>query len=264
MPEIVGHDKIIHRLFQGVPQVSVFRGEPSVGKWTTALWLKDFLDIKEGDFMPIRYLSADAAREAVDFVRRAPHGRYRMLTVYLGNAPWSNQSMLLTTLESLPTTVFVVFVTSPTDISHPLLGRGEIFDFRRLSTADVTKILMQRNFREETAKRLAELSGGRVGVALRAASSNEDKIAVLGVVRSLRARDAKALDTFASRWSEDCSVMLDALCRETVTGRPMLFSAEDAEATGRKLAMKVLGALRVDVRPRLVIHSQLMTVLKEG
>jgi replication-associated recombination protein RarA len=262
MSEIVGHDDIIESLSQGIPPVSIFLGEDSVGKWTTAMWVRDRLKIQDGDFLALRHLSADSARAAGDFVKRAPHGHTRLLVVYMAGSGWSTQAMLLTSLENLPPTSLVILVTPPVTLSDPLMSRGEVFVFGLLRVQDVKQILLARNFKEGAAQHLAELSGGHVATALRAAGSNDAKVLVLGAVRALLTRDAKALDTFAPRWAEEHTLLLDSLCRETISGRLCLFTEEETEALGRKLALKILTLLRVEVRPRLVIHSQLMSVLR--
>ncbi|WNN95039.1 ASCE ATPase [Microbacterium phage Magritte] len=263
MSEVIGHDKIIARLTNvGIPHVAIFRGEKSVGKWTTALWVKDRMEIQDGDFLALKFLSMDGVRNALQFVKRAPHGKFRLLVAYLGGSTWSTQSAFLVALEKLPPTTRVILITPPDTMSPPLQSRGEIFDFSLLSAESVQQILMSRNFGESTAMHLASLSGGRVEIALRAMESNETKIGVIGAVRALLSRDAKTLDSFATRWSEEHTILLDTMCREAITGRPYLFTQEEIDALGRKLALKILTATRPEVRPRLVVHSQLMTVLR--
>lgn len=262
MSEIIGHDRIIERLKSGIPPVSIFRGEKSVGKWSTAMWVRERLNVSGGDFLAFRSLTMERARDAVRFLRAAPHGTQRLLVAYLGGSTWSTQAALLLILEKLPPTSLVILVTPPDTLSPALQSRGEIFDFSLLSEESVQQILMSRNFGEGSAAHLASLSGGRVETALRATESNETKIGVIGAVRALLSRDAKSLDSFANRWSEEHTTLLDSMCREAITGRPYLFTQEEIEALGRKLALKILTATRPEVRPRLVVHSQLMTVLR--
>ncbi len=262
MSEILGHEKIIARLETGIPPVSIFRGEKSVGKWTTALWVRDRLGVVDGDFLALKFVNMENLREAVKFLKRAPHGKQRLLVAYLGGSSWSTQGSLLSILENLPPTSLVILVTPPDTLSAPLQSRGEMFDFGLLTTATVAQILMGRNFGEAAAEHLASLSGGHVDAALRFADVNETKISVLGAVRALLLRDAKTLDTFASRWSDEHTTLLDVMCREAISGRPYVFTAEETEALGRKLALKILTTVRTDVRARLVVHSQLMTVLR--
>lgn len=262
MTEIVGHEKVIARLSEGIPPVSIFRGEKSVGKWTTALWVKERLGVVDGDLMELKFLHMEGVREAVKFLKRAPHGKQRLLIAYLGGAGWSTQAGLLLALENLPPTSLAILITPPDTMSPALQSRGEIFDFSLLTNDEVATILRGRNFGESMAEQLASLAGGHVVNALRFTETNEIKIAVLGAVRSLLLRDAKALDTFAARWSDEHTELLATLCRETVSGRHILFTEEETGALGRKLALKILTTMRPEVRPRLVVHSQLMTVLK--
>lgn len=262
MPEIVGHEQVIARLLGGIPPVSIFRGERSVGKWTTALWVKERLGVEHGDFLELTYLHMEGVREAIKFLKRAPHGKQRLLVAYVGGSGWSVQAGLLLALENLPPTSLVILVAPPDTLSPPLQSRGEIFDFSLLSNDEVKQILMRRNFGESSAEHLASLAGGHVSNALRFTETNETKISVIGAVRALLLRDARTLDMFAGRWSDEHTSMLTAFCYEAMTRRHVLFTEEETDALGRKLAMKILGALRTEVRPRLVVHSQLMTVLK--
>lgn len=262
MPEIIGHDKVIARLRQGIPPVSIFLGEKSVGKWTTALWVRDRLAPVDGDIMELRHLDMAGAVEAVKFLHRTPFGKQRLLIAYLGGSPWTTQASLLIALENLPPTSLAILVAPHDVLSPAMLSRGEIFEFNLLSPDEVAQVLMSRNFGEAAARNLAEMSGGRVGTALRLIDANETKISVLGAVKALRLRDAKTLDTFAGRWSDEHTQMLAVLCREAISNRPQVFLTEELELLNRKLALRILTSLRHDVRPRLVIHSQLMTVLK--
>jgi replication-associated recombination protein RarA len=262
--EIVGHESVLRRLRLNLPSVSLFLGATSVGKWTTAQWVREQYKVSDGDFLAVRSLTVESATKVSTFLRFKARDGNRLAVVYVGSAGWTAQNVLLSSLENIGPSSAVILVADrdESDIAPTLYSRAEVFAFGRLHESQVAEILIRRGFKESTANHLATLSDGRVQPALRLLNQNETKVAVLGVVRALLLRDAKTLDTFASRWSEEHTALLDVLCREAITGRPMVFEAESIEALGRKLALKILTALRHDVRARLVVHSQLMGVLR--
>ena len=262
MPEIIGHDHILRVLEGGLPRVSIFRGPYSVGKRTTAMHVAEQMDLSAADYLYVRHLDADRARSVRRFIMNTPQGERRLAVVSLANASEVAQNILLAALESIPETSHIILIDDGDAALETVLSRGNVFLFQLLSAASVKKILMGRNFGEASAEQLAYISQGHVSDALRYASANDTKIAVLGAVRCLRDRDAKGLSSFAGRWSEDHTVLLTKLCHETLTGRSVLFEKEHAEALGKRTAMKILSVTRQDVRPRLVIHAQLMGVLR--
>lgn len=264
MPRPIGHNKILKRLHKGVPQVSLFLGEESVGRWTTAEYVLKAMDIQNGDYLRIKHLNEERARDVSTFLKNAPFGAQRAVLIYLGEASLKAQNILLPTLEALPKTSRVIMVGGLYDALPALKSRGEVFHFGLLKKKDVQEILMSRGFNEANAQHLAELSGGRMSQALQLASApgNDTTILVKAAVRAVKDRDAKTLDSLASRWSEAHSELLSAYCREAITQRLYVFTEADVEYMGRSLALQILTALKTTVRPRLVVHAQLMGVLR--
>ena len=259
----IGHDSIIDMLEVYCPPVIILEGEESVGKWTTAMWLKDRVEdrMKPGDYLEAKHLDVVSARRIANHLFHLPYGLLRLAVVFLGHGTDAGQNVLLKALEELPGSARVILVAPTGNILPTLRSRGHSFYFLPLSTDDVEKILLARNFNPTMAENLARVSGGHVNNALRYASANETKVVVLGAVRSLVQRDAKALSTFASRWSDDHTDLLIQLCQETLTGRSVIFK-EDENFLGNRTAMQILRVLNTEVRPRLVIHAQLMSVLR--
>lgn len=112
------------------------------------------------------------------------------------------------------------------------------------------------------AKRLAELSGGQIKKAFEALDELTIKPVVLLALRAFREHDAAALDRLADKWSDEHTSLLVKWCTESVTDRWALFSEAESELPGRSLPLKILMALSADIRPRLVVRSSLMSVLR--
>lgn len=264
MDRPIGHESVLDLLEAHNPQVIILEGEESVGKWTTAMWLKDRVAdrMKLGDYLEAKHLDIKVARQIRNHLIHRPYGILRLAVVYL--APYSTvgQMALLKTLEELPGSARVIFVAPTGAVLPTLASRGSTFYFLPLSKANVEEILLARNFNPSMAEQLARLSGGHVGNALRYASANGLKVLVLGAMRSLMTRDAKALDTFASRWSDDHTDLLIRLCQETLSRRFVIFTEDDGDALGKRTALQILRRIHTDVRPQLVIHAQLMSVLR--
>lgn len=258
---VVGHERITRVLALELPQVSLFVGPDSVGKWTAAEWLRREHAILDGDLLRIRRLTVDDARTLVRFASIAPVGARKLAIVRLDRATPASLHILLKSLEEAHESVRFILIarekTLPTVVS-----RAEVFQFSLLTTEQVTTILLKKNFKPVEAKRYAELSGGHVSRALAMVEGMDAKITVLSAVRALRERDAVALDNHAGKWEDKHTELLAELCREVITGRWRVFSDAETEGMGRKLPLRILTALRQEIRPRLVVRYSLMSVLK--
>lgn len=255
----IGHRAIMRRLRTGVPPVSLFVGPPSVGKWTIAQWtLEHVCDIHPSSILEKRSLSIDTARELSWALRSTG---IRGAIVFIDGASQNALNALLKTLEELPARARVILVATEKPMAT-IASRAELFSFSLLREAEVEEVLRRRNFNEVTAQRLAGISGGMVRIALRHAESHEIKVHVLAVAAAIQNRDAKTLDGFATRWSDEHSILLSTLCTEVITGRWRVFEEGEAGDLRRKLAFKILSAMEASIRPRLVVHSTLMDVLR--
>ena len=65
-----------------------------------------------------------------------------------------------------------------------------------------------------------------------------------------------------AKWTDEHTELLVVWCTETITERWKLFKAEDADLPGQKLPLRLLIALRADIRPRLVVRHSLLSVLR--
>lgn len=258
---VIGHEGILARLTGALPPVSLFVGPASVGKWTTAEHLRGEHGVRPGDVLRVRSMTAEDARGVVQFSLAAPLAQSRLVIARLDKSTPQTQNMLLKTLEEAPATTRFVLV-SPEMPQETIVSRAEVFRFSLLTHEQVEDVLLQRKFKPTEAKRWAALSGGQVRKALALAEGLDAKVTVLSAVRSLRERDATSLDNLAVKWTDEHTMLLGSLCREAITGRWKIFDPAEVEGMGRKLPLSILFALRADIRPRLVVRSSLMSILK--
>lgn len=258
---VVGHERITRVLAAELPPVSLFIGPDSVGKWTTAEWLRREHAIQDGDLLRIRRLSADDARTITRFATVAPVGERKLVICRLDKSLPASMNALLKTLEEASESVRFILISR----DMPMLtiaSRAEIERFGLLTEAEVAEVLQKKNFSANQAKIYAALSGGQVRKALRAAEGLDAKVTVLSAVRAIREKDADALDNLAGKWTDEHTELLSELCLEAITGRWRIFNEAEVEGMGRRLPLKILTALRNRIRPRLVVRASLMSVLK--
>lgn len=258
---VVGHEQIRQRLTGRLPSAALFLGPASVGKWTLAEHLRAEHKILAGDVLRVRQLTAEAARTVVRFCHSAPMGKRRLALIRLDGADPRQLHMLLKTLEEAPASTHIILLAQELPL-ETISSRTEIHSFSLLSDAQVEDVLLQRKFKPGDAKRWAALAGGQVRNALDLSDGLDAKVTVLAAIRAIRERDANALDNLAGKWGDQHSLLLGSLCREAVTGRWRIFDPAEVEGMGRRLPLSILFALRADIRPRLVVRSSLMAILK--
>ncbi len=258
---VVGHEELLKRLTVDLPRVALFVGPPSVGRWTTAEHLRSLRGVMPADVLRVRKMSADEARSIVSFASSAPLGNAKLVIARLDGANPGTLHQLLKVLEEATEQMHFILISSELPL-QTLASRAEIFRFPLLTIEQVEDVLLQRRFNPSEAKRWAAVSGGQVRRALDLAEGMDAKITVLAAVRAIRERDADALDNLASRWADEHTKLLGALCREAISGRWKVFDHAEVEGIGRKLPLSILFALNTDIRPRLVIRSSLMTILR--
>lgn len=209
----------------------------------------------------VRLLTSDDARSVVRFALASPLGVRRLAIIRLDQATPAALHVLLKTLEELPPTTHIILIATEMPL-ETIVSRAEMFRFSLLTEEQVEDVLLQRKFKPTEARRWASLSGGQVRKALDLVEDLDAKITVLSAVRAIRERDANGLDNLATKWTDQHSDLLGALCREAITGRWRIFSDAEVEGMGKKLPLSILYALRPEIRPRLVVRASLMSVLK--
>lgn len=245
-----------------LPRVSLFEGPKSVGKWSTAEWLRRRENISDSDVIRIKKLRVSDAMAVSRFAMLKPtEGDRRMAIISLDNATAEAINHLLKTLEeSAPTTVFILVAAKK--VLDTIKSRAVVFPFHQLGTDDVAAILEQRKFTPTQARIWAERSQGSVGAALSSAEAVEVKPTVMLVVKAFRELDTTALEKAADKWTDLHTRYLTQWCQEAITRQWRLFNDDESGIEGRTIPMKILIALRADVRPRLLIRANLMSALR--
>jgi hypothetical protein len=260
--DILGHDAAVAALKHYLGPVTLLVGPRSVGKWTTAEHLRRYYGVGDADLLRINRLTADTARAFVSFASTAPHGETKMAIVNLAQASAPATASLLKTLEDAGPQ-FRAILTSEREAVRTITSRATVYPFSLLSEEDLIEILVTRYGMGHAAAQVAAQRGyGQVKPALDAAKGFEDKITVLAALSALKEHDPDTLDRLADKWTDAATELLSVWCREQVTGRWKTFTNEETEMTGKALALKILFALNADIRPRLVVRSSLMSILR--
>ena len=256
---MIGHEPTRQFLATtGLPRVVLFLGPASVGKWTLAEQLRRDLDIDRSTVVRVRSLTMDAARELTSLA--LTHGP-RLIIIRLDGASDAAMNVLLKALEEADGGNRFILIASG-HVLTTLMSRAQLHFFGLLSADQVKEILIERRFNPVEAERLAKASGGQVRTALALADNVDAKVVVLSALRCITERDADSLDNLAAKWTDDHTTLMARLCREAISRRWALFSEAEVDGLGRKLPLRILTALRADVRPRLVVRASLMSVLR--
>jgi hypothetical protein len=258
---VIGHADIVARVEAEKPPVSLFLGPSSVGKWTVAEYLRGVWRVDEGDTLRIDHLNTATARMVVHFASHAPSRDRRLAIIQLTDAGAHALHILLKTLEEgLGSTDFILIAEeSPL---ATIASRASVYRFGFLTEPEVAEVLTGRNFQPEDAAQYASMSGGQVSRALSVVNNRDVKQGVMQAVKAFREMDPIALESASKEWTDEHSTLLAQWCRESLTGRTRIFSTEEI-LDSRRIPFKVLQALNANVRPRLLLRSNLMSVLRQ-
>lgn len=264
MSSIVGHREVISRIEAEKPPVSLLLGPESVGKWTAAEYLRGIWRVDEGDTLRVMSLTMEAAHDIVRFSSTTPVASpKRLVIVRVPDRNGAPVEVLLKTLEEgTETTDFILIAQTSLAVIPTLWSRATVYHFGFLEEDDVAAVLTGRNFHEGEAKRLATLAGGQIRRALDVVNARELKNVVLLVLKAFRELDPKALEAAAAKWTDDHTALLTQWCHEAITGRWRAFLPEESGIQGRAIPLKILLALNANVRPKLLVRSNLMAALK--
>ncbi len=261
---IRGHEHVVERFTTLVPHFPLlFVGPPSVGKWATAEAIKEGWGVSESDVLRIKRLTVAEAREAVQFAYMAPMaGPLRLVIARLHPGTEENQNILLKAVEEAPhTTKFILIASGETPLPT-VSSRCVTVPFRLLSTDDLAAILEDRGFKPGQARVWAERGEGQVKRALAYREVSDAKPMVATVVKAFREKDPGTLEKVADGWTDAHTDLLTIWCNEAISRHWTVFSEEEASTRGRAIPMKILVALRTDVRPKLVVKSVLADLLR--
>lgn len=262
---IHGHETLIKRLLEQKNTKSfVLVGPASVGKWTVAEHVINEWGVTQADLMMVKHMTVEDARDAVLFSSYAPvSSPVRVVLARIGRDAEAVQNILLKALEEAPVTSRFILVTNDWDRVLPTLSsRCWLAFFSLLSTEDLTAVLEDRGFKPAQARVWAERGQGQVKRALAFREVSDAKPLVAAVVKSFREKDPLLLDKSADGWTDAHTDLLVTWCNEAITRHWNVFSDEEAGVRGRAIPMKMLMALRTDVRPKLVVKSVLADLLR--
>ena len=260
MSSVLGHAEVISRIERERPAVSLLLGPSSVGKWTAAEYLRSAWGVHEDDTVRITRLTVDAARQILEAVSTTAIHDRKLVVVRLGGSTTQSRNLLLKTLEEGTTSADFILISS--EAPPPVIAtRASMYRFGLLAELDVARILTRRRFKADDAKHYASMAGGQVARALAVAGSPDLREQVILAARAIQDADAPSLEAASKVWTHDHTGLLAQWCRESMTGRARIFSAEEAASSSR-VAYQILQALTTTVRPKLLVRSALMSVLR--
>lgn len=259
---IYGHDTLVASLRQYFAPVSAFVGPRGVGKWTVAEYLRVENSIHHQDVIRFHRLDAEAVETLKQFSLTAPVASpFKLAIVELYRGTDGAQEALAGLLES-PKYLKIIFISEPANLSRSISSRAVMYKFKPLRVDEVSSVLVAREgFSRDRAAQYASVSGGQVSKAMELAGSEPTIELVRRAVVALRSKDADALSALAAEWTDDATSWLVEWCHEAISGQWRGFSEED-RIDSPALPIRILQALAESVRPRLVVRSQLMKVLK--
>lgn len=264
MISVYGHERNLTSLHRYLPRVSMFVGPYSVGKWTTAEHLRQFYSIEDSDVLRVRQLTPESAQGALEFSLTPPaRSTFKLIIVDLYQAERAAQAALSRAADDSRNAKIIIVNSG--DFLHATSGltsRSVTYLFNALSSENLSKVLQQRyQFGEDRANDLASRAGGQVYRALQISDAEQQISTVRVAVRAIRTHDEDALNDLAGVWTDETTAWLTQWANENLSQHWAVFDIEDA-IDGHRLPLLILMATRDRVRPKLVVRSQLMGVLR--
>jgi replication-associated recombination protein RarA len=262
MKPYFGHEKNVKAVNAHLPSVLLFQGPASVGKWELAEYVREKWKFKNSDTMRIKRLTQDNARAAAKFASERPRGWSKLVIVRLDRkATKGAQNALLKALEEARDATFILIAEEPP--LDTVKSRAITYNFGLLSEKNIFDILtVRKNFSEERAGMLAGVARGQVRNALSYLGDQESKVVVMKALDAVQRRDSAALEALAPKWSQEHTDLLIQWCYEALTNKWKLFIPEETNITGTKVPLRILIAVREDLRPRLIVRAALASVLQ--
>jgi replication-associated recombination protein RarA len=258
-----GHQKILQAIPQDLPGVLLFLGPKSVGKWELAEYIRADRGFLSADVLRVRRLTQENARFVAKFSSERPQGDAKLVIVRLDRkATKVAQNTLLKTLEDHKSTHFILI--SEDEPLPTITSRATVYRFGLLTDSEVAEILInRRNFSRDRAELLASHSRGQVSRALSLMQDQDGKLIVLQALDAIYRKDLKTLESLSAKWQTEHTDLTVKWCYEVLTQRWNLFNPEESRIIGTKVPMRILIALRADLRPRLAVRAGLASVLQE-
>lgn len=258
MNSYVGHEQIVAELSESLPHVVLFVGPASVGKSTLA---KAIMERYE-DCTTWHLLNSATASDVVDISRVAPrNGSNKIITLNITKAKQEALDVLLLALEDSPESTKFILVSDDMP-SETIVSRSHVYPFGLLSEEEVYRVLTEVNHcSKDKASLLASRSKGQISAALELAQQEENKLPVLSVLRAFREKDTQILDHASVAWEQKHTDLLQTWAKEALTGRWRIFN-EAESGLSKKIIMRVLIASSTSIRPKLMVRSKLMKILR--
>lgn len=258
--EVIGHDAVKAALEKNLPRVTLLRGTPSIGKWTLAEHLRQTHGFTGLDVARVHLLNADRARELVEFAWRASLSERKLAIIRLDKSNDRAQTILLKALEDSQT--YFILVASNTTVLPTITSRAETFQLSTLSRTDLAAVLQLRsNLNDAEAARLAKIGNGSVKRALTVFDGQLNKSKAVRALAAIHDHDPAGLEELAPKWTDEDTELLRTWARESITGRWSVFLPEESQFNGISFPLRLLGALRAEVRPKLAVRAALMSLI---
>lgn len=244
---------------QYVPQVSLFIGPRSVGKWTAAEEIRIIHGISNVDTLRVRKLDREAAGLIEAFIgSAASDSPFKLVIVQLGQGYKKFQDALLKSLESETSQTKVIFI-SDREVSPTLASRAVRATFRFLSEESVYKVLTSNGkMSKKVAKEAAARSGGQIFRAFESIKETKEVGDIVTVLQLLSTHDSATIAKLSKNWTSEHTSVLLLACREIISGQYRRFRKEELDNVSKNLAMTILTEVRESDRPQYVVKSRLM------
>ncbi len=224
MSAVIGHTEIRRLLEQELPPVTLLRGPQAVGKWTLAMHLATFHQVRPVDQMVIAdKLTVAAARALIGFVGTAPFGTLKLVVANLDDASEAALNALLKTLEEPPRTARFLLVASR-PVPATVLSRAFVYTLGLLTDEQVRQVLIAQGMSAATAVRSAAHGRGQLVRARAAVQYERQRTTVLAVMRAVATHDSELFETNIRDWDDVCKELLFRWLVEALTREPLLYA----------------------------------------
>jgi replication-associated recombination protein RarA len=256
-----GQDHILDALKQHLPRVVLLDGPQGTGKSTIAEYLAQFHGFEDSDVLKSYMgLSGGRARTIERFTQTAPMGFDKLVIVDISQASETSLNSLLKTIEE--TAVYFILLTS-VPVLATVVSRAVSYNVHYLSSEDIAGILVEKkNFSSAAATVIAERARGQVSNAFLHQKTNDLKPAIAVVLKAFRELDPAVLERVSGVWTEEHTTLMLKWCEEFLAGRWRIFSEAESGIEDRRIPMRIMMGLNRDIRPKLVVRSSLMKVLR--
>ena len=256
---MIGHSEIREALEKNLPRVTLLLGPKSIGKWTLAEHLRKHHEFTGLDVARVYKLTADRAREITEFSTRAGVGTRKLAIIQLDDATERAQNILLKSLED--SEAYFILVSSIEPLPT-IVSRAALYRMGLLSDEEVARVIRFRaKLNDAEAERLAHIGHGSVARALAVLDGKTNKGVVVRALAAVHDHDAAALEELAPKWDDNSTELLRTWATEAITGRWSVFLAEESQFQGVSFPVRLLAALRHDVRPKLMVRAVLMSMI---